>query len=128
MSACLRRPCWGPRMARGCRAVSWRDGGDRGLGHSRGAPCPLAPSAGWRARGSGELTVSVAESAAGRSGRGRPGWRGGRGDRGKAGGGDEEVLDALAGHLAGGITGEGVQRVAVVGDLVAVDVVEHAEL
>ena len=42
------------------------------------------------------------------------------GYRGEAGGGHEEVLDALAGHLACVIVSEGVQRVAVVGDLLAV--------
>src|SRR5262249_51499539 len=61
-------------------------------------------------------------------GRGRARARRGAGDRGQAGGGHEEVLHALAGHLAGVVAGKGVQQVAVVGDLVAVGVVDHGEL
>jgi hypothetical protein len=50
------------------------------------------------------------------------------GYRGQARGGHEEVLEALSRYLAGLIVGEGVKEVAVVGDLVAVDVIEHGEL
>ena len=57
----------------------------------------------------------------------RPGCRG-PGDRREAGGGHEEALHSLAGHLAGLIVSEGVQQVPVVGDLVAVDVHDRGEL
>src|SRR5215472_18057443 len=86
---------------------------------------PWAARPGPKARESaaGERqAVSVAVTGGGRGGRDRARRWGAR-DRGQAGGGHEEVLDALAGHLAGVVTDEGVQQVAVVGDLVAVGVV-----
>jgi hypothetical protein len=43
------------------------------------------------------------------------------------GSGDEEVLDALAGHLAGRVVDEGVEEMTVVADLVAVGISDHAE-
>jgi hypothetical protein len=70
----------------------------------------------------------TARYIAGRSGRGRARRCRGAGDRGEAGGGHEEALHSLAGHLAGLIVGEGVQQVPVVGDLVAVDVHDRGEL
>jgi len=73
---------------------------------------------------SGLATFSVAIAAAGRDGRDRSRGRGGRSDRGKPGSSHEEVLEALAGHLAGPVADEGVQQVAVVGDLTAVRVVD----
>src|SRR6516164_9604768 len=85
----------------------------------------LRPRA-WSQR-PGRLAVSVAVAVGGRGGRDRARRRGAR-DRGQAGGGDEEVLDALAGHLASAVASEGVQQVAVVGDLLAVGVVDHGEL
>ena len=58
------------------------------------------------ARWAGLAVVLVAGVAGGGGGGGCAGW--GCGERGEAGGGDEEVLDALAGDLAGVIAGEGV--------------------
>src|ERR1700685_3163620 len=87
---------------------------------------PPASAEGSEARGSGQRAVSVV-NAAGGGGGGRS-RSGGRAYRSQAGGGHEEVLDALTGHLAGVVVSEGVQRVAVVGDLVAVGVHEHGHL
>src|SRR5580698_3463823 len=78
------------------------------------------------ASGSGQLAVSVTDAAGG--GGGGRSRSGGRAYRGQAGGGHEEVLDALAGHLVGVVVSEGVQRVAVVGDLAAVGVHEQSDL
>ena len=41
--------------------------------------------------------------------------------------GHEEALGALAGHLIGPVTYEGIKRVAVVGNLAAMYVVDHRE-
>src|SRR6266851_348076 len=70
--------------------------------------------------------VPAGAGAAGRGGGDRTGGRAGY--RGEAGSGHEEVLEALAGDLAGVVAGEGVQQVAVIGHLVAVRVAEHGEL
>src|ERR1700733_14763644 len=98
--------------------------GGLGMAAATRARCP--PPEGSEASGSGQLAVSVAGTAGGGGGGRSRG--GGRAYRGQAGGGHEEVLDALAGHLVGVVVSEGVQRVAVVGDLVAVSVHEHGDL
>src|SRR5580693_3371820 len=132
MSACLSHAAPRGRGPRKCPHDAGRPGRftaalevTEALGIAAAPPGCWTPPEGAEPSGPGQLMVSVAEAAACRSGRGRPGWRRGAGDRGEAGGGDEEVLDALAGHLAGVVVGEGVQRVAVVGDLAAVDGVDH---
>ena len=80
----------------------------------------------WNQQGPGRI------SSRNRCRSGRPGTGAGRGrgpgDRGEAGGGHEEVLDSLAGDLAGVVVSEGVQQMAVVGDLLAVDVLDRGEL
>src|ERR1700691_1025849 len=87
---------------------------------------PPASAEGSEASGSGQLAVSVV-NAAGVGGGGRS-RSGGRAYRGQARGGHEEVLDALTGHFVGVVVSEGVQRVAVVGDLAAVGIHEHGDL
>src|SRR5260370_27035931 len=108
----------------------WRRGR---LEHPHGAGAARASfrgdGGGQRSRAwSPKLAVAVAVTVARRSGRDRAGRCRGTADGGEAGGGHEEVLDALAGYLVGVVVDEGVQQVAVVGDLVAVGVVEHGEL
>ncbi len=71
--------------------------------------------------------MSVAGTT-GRGGRNRSRCGGRRADRDYAGSCHEEVLDALAGDLVGLVVGEGVQQVTVVGDLVAVGVLDHRDL
>src|SRR5580692_1013630 len=100
--------------------------GGPGMAAAPRPPARWPPPEGSEARGSGRLAVSVTGAAGGRGGsRSRSG---GGGYRGQAGGGHEEVLDALAGDLVGVVVSEGVQRMAVVGDLVAVGVAEHGDL
>src|SRR5579859_3641038 len=60
-----------------------------------------------------------------RQGRRRSGRRRGLADGGEARGGNEEVLEALTGHLAGAVAGERVEQVTVVSDLAAVSVADH---
>src|ERR1700760_4232127 len=109
-------------LSRGCvvdMTISLKLGRARA---SRGAV--TSAGCGPGARGAGAIAVPTGRAGGShRAGRGRA-----TGELSQTRRGHEEVLDSLAGHLARVIVDEGVQRVAVVGDLLAVDVAEHLEL
>ncbi len=71
------------------------------------------------------VTCSVAVTAGGRGRCGRAACCAYRRDAGRC---HEEVLDALTGHPASAVVDERIERVTVVGDLLAVDVASTATL
>src|SRR5689334_25445054 len=91
-------------LRRAARRIARRDT----LTTTRGSTVRRLNSSGCARRnevgGPAGVAVSVAVWVAGRGGRGR-----GSGGRREAGGGHEEALHSLAGHLAGLVVSEGVQ-------------------